>query len=287
MLKYSLIIILFILSIDSNAQGNDSLFAMRNGTNWIVRYTLKTGETKQMLAKRFYLMDGIIENTNSIDNDKKLGPGTSINIPVAPENYFVIKPAPMELINMRELYYRVVAKDDIEMISTYAAITKAEMRKMNNLRGNTLAPGQALFIGWLKMMAKDSASYESQQAYYFPRKKMGLDSAKQAVPGGLDTVYSRQTNNGLNVLNEKGTAVFFDKPGKNNIYYAFHNSTPRGSIIKVLNPGTGKFIYVKVLGPLPDTKVFANSIIGISNAAREALGVSENKAWCELTYATN
>jgi hypothetical protein len=58
-------------------------------------------------------------------------------------------------------------------------------------------------------------------------------------------------------------------------------------VVKVFNPGSGKTIYVKVLGPLPDTKLYANSIIGISSGAKEALGVTDNRTWCELSYAAN
>jgi hypothetical protein len=118
-------------------------------------------------------------------------------------------------------------------------------------------------------------------------KKTAADTAKIKVPGGLDSIYNRQTNNGMNVLTEKGTAVFFDKGGKNNVYYAFHTATPSGTIIKVTNPGTGKTIYVKVLGKIPDTKLYSNSIIGISTSAREALGVTDSKAWVEISYPAN
>jgi hypothetical protein len=58
-------------------------------------------------------------------------------------------------------------------------------------------------------------------------------------------------------------------------------------VIKVTNPGTGKSIFVKVLGPIPDTKQYAGSIIGIATAAKEALGVTDTKAWCELSYSPN
>ena len=57
--------------------------------------------------------------------------------------------------------------------------------------------------------------------------------------------------------------------------------------MKVFNPGTNKTIYVKILGPVPDTKLYANSIIGICDAAKEALGITDNKAWVELSYPAN
>jgi LysM repeat protein len=283
MLRNLLIILFFILSTGAMAQDSDSLFAIRKGANWAIRYTVKPGETAHMLAVRFYISDGVLEYANDVDVMKRLSPGTPVRIPVTKENFTITK---LPLDGMRELYFHVGPKDDIGIVSTYSGVTKSQIRTWNNLKGNTVVPGEPLFVGWVKMMARDSSNPASEQAYP-PMIKKVADPAKVVVPGGLDTAFNRQTNNGSNVLTEKGTAVFFEKPGKNNVFYAFHNSSVRGSIIKVTNPGTGKTIYVKVLGPIPDTKLYANSIIGICNSAKEALGVGDNKAWVELSYSPN
>ncbi len=238
-----------------------------------------------MLARRYYVSEGAIAYANEVEQMKKLVPGTAINIPISKDNFATSK-TPLETYH--ELYYHVAGpKDNIGLLSTYSGVTKEEMRVWNNLHGYTLATGQALFIGWVKMVEKDTSSPVYTQAY--PAiKRPATDSVKaMPIPGGLDTIYNRQTNGGMSVLTEKGTAVFFEKAGKNNIYYAFHNATQRGSIIKIYNPGTGKTVYAKVLDKVPDTKQYANSIIGISNFAKEALGVTDSKAWVEISYSTN
>lgn len=286
MMKNILIILFFISGLQASALPADSLFATRKGTSWVIKYTIKPRETMHMLAQRFYLSDGTLESVNDIENIRKLAPGAVINIPVTRENYVVNKP-PMDMSDMVDLYYHVEPKDDIGLISNYAGVLKSDMRSMNNLHGNTVTVGQTLFVGWVKMMSRDTTNPATEVAYPSNRKLAVADTAHLRVPGGLDTTFNRQTNNGLNILTEKGTAVFFEKPGKNNVYFAFHNATARGSVIKVSNPGTGKTIYVKVLGPLPNTKLYSGSIIGISNAAKEALGVTDNKAWCELSYSAN
>lgn len=286
MLKQLMVIVVIILSVGANAQTKDSIYVIRKGNNWSLRYTVKPGENMHMLAMRYYVSEPILEYENEPDNIRKLVPGQTINIPVTADNYYVTKQSLLDN-NIRDLYYQVLSHDDIGMISTYAGVTKAQMRTWNNLKGNTITPGQVLLVGWLRVMAKDTGNLATLAAFPSTKKLTAADTARMRIPGGLDTVYERQTNNGMNVLTEKGTAVFFEKPGKNNVYYAFHNSTPRGTIIKVSNPGTGKTIYVKVLGPVPDTKFYANSIIGICNTAKEALGVTDNKAWCELSYSPN
>ena len=289
MLKYLLAILFFMFGVNASAQENDSLFVVKKGAKWAIKYTVKPREYIRMLAKRFFISEGVLLYANDEEAIKKLAPGDIIYIPVTKENYLVSKPS-LNVNNIHDVYYHVAPKDDIGILSTYAGITKTDMRTWNNLKGNTLSVDQVLFVGWVRMMDKDSTNPESLAAYPSPKKKViavTTDTVKVPVLGGLDTVYNRQTNNGLNVLTEKGTAVFFEKPGKNNLYYAFHNETPRGSIIKVFNPGSGKTIYVKVIGPVPDTKLYANCIIGICDAAKEALGITDSKAWCELSYAAN
>jgi len=262
----------------------DSLFAARKGTNWVLKYTVKFGEDAHMLAKRFYVSDEALDYANEIGAVKKIQPGSVINIPVNRANYFSGK---QPFGEYRELYYHVGPKDDLMLVSTYANVTKDQMRTWNNLKGNTLHPDEVLFVGWIKVFPYDTANPVTFQAYPIIKRKAVAVPAKQVVFGGLDTAFDRQTANGTNVLTEKGSAVFFEKSGRNDVYYAFHNATPRGTVIKVFNPGSGKTVYVKVMGPIPGTKTYANSVIGISSAAKEELGVTENKAWVEISYAAN
>jgi LysM repeat protein len=288
MLKYVLFFIFSVIGVHAIAQDADSLFAVRKGAHWAIKYEIKQGESTRMLAQRYYITEGEIQYESDFDKSKKVIPGTIIYIPVTNENYALSKPSALDSKDTHELYYHVGASDDIGIISTYAGVTKSTMRMWNNLHGNTVTEGQVLFIGWLKMISRDTTDNPTRaSAYPAVVKTIITDTSKLHIPGGLDTAYNRQTNNGLNVLTEKGTAVFFEKGGKSNAYVAFHNTTPRGTIIKVFNSGTNKTIYVKVLGPIPDTKLYANSIIGICDAAKEALGITDNKAWVELSYQAN
>ncbi len=285
MSKYLFIALLLISGAGATAQTSDSIFAVHKNSVLYIKHQVKTGEDMQMLATRFYLAPSAIDAANDADVLKKFTPGSYINIPIVRENFYINK---QNFRDLHELYYRVVPKDDIGVISTYAGVTKSQMRMWNDLKGNTLHENDVLFMGWVKMMSFDTTNPATLAAYPMLKKKSPADTGKAVIiPGGLDTIYNKQTNSGTNILTEKGTAVFFEKPGKNNIYYAFHNASQRGAVIKVFNPSNGKTIYVKVLGPLPDTKLYANSIIGICSAAKEDLGVTDNKAWCELSYSPN
>ncbi|MCX6209529.1 MAG: LysM peptidoglycan-binding domain-containing protein [Bacteroidetes bacterium] len=58
-------------------------------------------------------------------------------------------------------------------------------------------------------------------------------------------------------------------------YYILMNSAENGSVVKVL--ANNKFVYAKVLGPLPDIKEDKNVVMRISNAAAAALGIADNR----------
>jgi hypothetical protein len=67
-------------------------------------------------------------------------------------------------------------------------------------------------------------------------------------------------------------------------YYALMNNVNVGTIVKVTDPATGKSVYTKVLGQLPDMKESAGLTIRISNAAAAELGQGEGKFAVQVVY---
>ncbi|MBC7554637.1 MAG: LysM peptidoglycan-binding domain-containing protein [Taibaiella sp.] len=285
MFRYIFIILLTAIACSALGQQTDSLFAIRKGPAIALTYTTQPGENVFMAANRFYSTQEKIESSSMVDGRKKLPAGTTLIIPLTKDNFHATK-EPVGMEHQERLYYRVREKDNIALISLLAGVQKQDMILWNSLHGNTLIEGQPLFIGWVKVVEKDSINLANGLAYPSLKPRTVADTAKHAY-GELDSLYNVQTRNGTSTITEKGTAVFFEKAGNNKIYYAFHNTSQRGAVIKVTYPGTGKTIYAKVLGPIPDTKLYANSIIGICNSAKEALGVNDSKAWCELFYSPN
>ena len=61
------------------------------------------------------------------------------------------------------------------------------------------------------------------------------------------------------------------------------NSVPIGSIVKVTD-GTGKSVYVKVLGQLPEMKESTGLTIRISNAAAAEIGQTADRFNVQIAY---
>ena len=113
-----------------------------------------------------------------------------------------------------------------------------------------------------------------------------IPGASKASGGYFKNLYEAQTN-GNAVVNESGAGgVFKSTSGwEDGKYYCLHNTAPAGTVIKITNTATGRSVYAKVLDLIPDIKQNNGLIIRISNAAADALGITDNKLDCTLNYS--
>lgn len=297
------IAILFTLCSFTSFAQDDSLFVMARGDGWMIPHKIVPGETVFILARRYHVPLAILAGANGLNYQTGLSENATIYIPLA--SYNQVKDEPSQATLARPLYYHAKGGDDLYRISRNSNVQQRTIQQWNSLNGNDVTAGQTLFVGWV--------AYDASQVAFpapvptpattnvIPAKpvaspdtmtnivKPNVDTARPTAATEFENLYNTQTGDNTNITTEKGPAVFFDMPGKaGNTYYAFHNITPRGTIIKVSNPGNGKTIYVKVIGPLPETKLYANSLIGISGAAKAALSDgAEEKVWCELSFKAN
>jgi hypothetical protein len=67
-------------------------------------------------------------------------------------------------------------------------------------------------------------------------------------------------------------------------YYALMNNVTIGAIVRITDPASGKSVYAKILGQLPDMKESAGLTIRISNAAAAELGQGEGRFNVLINY---
>lgn len=271
------------------------MFVMEKNGKWMIPHAVKEGETVFTIARNYHVPPAMLTDANGINYGTTLSTGSIVNIPLSAYNLLSQKPANSD---ERELYYHAQDRDNLFRIAQYAGVKQKQLQEWNNLTDNNIYPGQSLFVGWVLYDATNTTAVNPANK---PAVKTQIvpDATNISLPDTTvkttntaleENTFSSQTTNGTNVITEKGKIVFFDMVGKvktrgGNIYYAFHATAPRGRVIKVYDPGTDKTVYAKVLGPLPQTKQYAGAIMGISAGAKQVLGVNENKAWCEISYA--
>ena len=86
-------------------------------------------------------------------------------------------------------------------------------------------------------------------------------------------------------VNETGVATWIlDGQINQDKYYGLHRSAPIGTIIKVTNRMNNQFVYVKIVGVLPDTGDNDNVIVKVSQAVSTKLNALDALFQVELSY---
>ena len=255
------------------------------------------GETPAAIARRFHVPVAVLAAANSIGSKDMLAPGSLATVPLGPYN--LVPDAPQTMSEVRPLYYRAAVDDRLKAVARRAGLSAAALADRNGMGKDDQLAGRVLLVGWVRYDATPMGAGLSPTDP-LPVMRATSDAPKFIPPPSEDTLlaaaapkvaslsqlYKEQTFDGKNVVTERGSAGFFPLASSSSgaAVYAFHNTAAKGSVMIVRNLNNGKAIYVKVLGPLPETSAFAGCIVGLSNQAKAALGVRERKAFCELTY---
>ncbi len=294
--------------------------AVYKKNNLVIEHKVKKGETVFSIARKFHAPPATVADINSLSYESLLSEGQMVDVPLAVYNH--INEEPSYSRDIRSLYYTVDG-ESMSRLVRITGVPQRKIEKWNELPNNHIRNGQELMIGWVLYDAtpiaqettKSNTSVANRGDWSTRASQENVMVENPTPPRTLDAVehntvkqepekisrpslvdstkemgldeqtYMSQTMDGQSVIAEKGPAVFFT--AANNApksYYAFHNSARRGTIVKVFNPGTGKTVFVKVIGTIPATAQYHNSVIGISAAAKRELGIRENKMFCELSY---
>ena len=85
---------------------------------------------------------------------------------------------------------------------------------------------------------------------------------------------------------EQGVATWMLEASlnKKEKFYALHRTAAIGTIIKVVNPMNKRAVFVKVVGPLPDTGDNHDVLIKITQAAARRIGIIDSRFRVDISY---
>lgn len=313
-----IIITCFALCVFATAQAQkaDSIFVKLDDKGWYIPYRAKANETIFSIARKFHVPPAVLADHNGLNYQQEMPANKILNVPVAAYNYHK-KSA--QSSDARSIYFRATADVSLSKVARASQVTQKTIQDWNGMYDTELRKGQVLLVGWVlydatdmstkavaganskpgiavqnappppKVATKEQPMVKKIDAYTtttsWTVKKDTVAQRKDTLQPG-EELYLSQTGEGLNVTEEKGTGVFFKRVGKSgDLFFAFHNTAKRGSIIKITNVGTEKTVYAKVIGPLPKTATYYNAVIGISADAKAELDAMDDRAWCAISYA--
>lgn len=325
MVRISLFCCLFIFSIQGFAQRQDSLFVAQDDQRWIINHSIKSNETVFSIARKYHVPPAMLADENEITFQTSLKPNTTIKIPVGAYNLVKAKPQQQNdyrpiytIVGDDESLYRIARLTNVpqkniqqwnglydndisqgqRLLVGWILYDNTPMPSLQKTTNKTLS--QPPTTSTPKVEAKPQQTTTTTKRPENPTWTQTWDTFRVAKPTdtskGLlaDTsvspakaLYLSQTFNEESVTDEKGPAAFFNSNSdfKSQFLFAFHNTAGKGKIIRVKNLNNGRVVYVKVLGAIPQTGLYHNAIIGLSSRAKQALGATGDRVWCELKYA--
>lgn len=220
-----------------------------------------------------------------------------------------LKKNEMYTIEKTPVYHTVKSKETLSLIAKKYKVNVEQIKKWNKLKGNNIKPKQKLVVGYNEKKVKAPEvvnenkktetvleKREVKTTTEVPSVKNVPDSTKKINEENPETIADSLNEedrkeifaNGRIPVNETGVASWIEDGDINpNKYYALHRSAPVGTIIKLTNKMNKRFVFVKVIGRLPDTGDNDNLIIKISKAASDKMGVLDLRFAVDLLYGVN
>lgn len=292
------------LFFTSGLIAQDTLWIKQKEGKPYLIHKVKNGETLFLLSKKYAVPPALLADVNDVNYQDGLPAGSKFRIPVDNYNYIRIE----SVVKSKPIYYHTGEEDDLRSISRLFNIPQSALQRWNKMDNPDLEQDQVLQVGWIvfdqtQIPFVPPATAPLTATVTVPQKTMPAVKkvpqppvTKESAPvlnhtdstreiTAFEELYYQQAG-GVNVTEESGAAVFYPLKTKAGpgVYYAFHNTALRGSVLKIMNPANGKIIYAKVIGTLPNLKEYHNAIVGLSSNAARVMGARDQRMFCKLKY---
>lgn len=311
-----LLLISFFFAKFARAQSNELLIQGQTGKLYL-EHTVVPKENWYSVGRLYNVSPKELAPYNHTTLAKPLVIGEVLQIPLTATNFSQTgaKTAGETLIPVdyitkaREWMYRISVNHN--------RVPIPDIEKWNHVTPDQIHPGMHLIVGYLKvksalsaLAAKPTVSEPAVSeppanqavtnpppppAPATPAPQPAPQTAPQSAPQTAQTTQSTPrfdggvfksdfTDGGRSATGQAG--VFKSTSGwQDGKYYALMNNATVGTIVRITDPATGKSIYAKILGQLPEMKESAGLTIRISNAAAAELNQgSEGRFNVQINY---
>lgn len=175
----------------------------------------------------------------------------------------------------------VKPSETLYSISRLYNLPVSELKEWNNLTTNELSIGQSLLVEAPRIIKS------TPQVNVIVSESTVAPEDTVVVKAVLDTarynIQPKERSNFEEVI-ETGLAEQIEGSANNRKYLALHKTAKTGTIMRVKNEMNSQEIFVRIIGPLPDTSDNKNLIIKISRAAYDRLGAIDPKFRVRVSY---
>jgi LysM repeat protein len=246
--------------------------------NSAIKYSVHGGETLFSISKKFgSTVDELKEWNHLSNNTVKVGqilivskiPSTETAV-VVPENKTEIKTAAYTITENNPSKTSDVKSEPV--VNTKPEETVAVKKNVDTVAKEPGKPEKGPPVSVANTQPNKIVPVKDPDLYENP--------TRSAIPVG-------KASGGKTIVqvSESGVCSWINDSDVNqNKFYGLHRSVPIGTIVKVTNKMNDKYVFVKVVGMLPDTGDNEKSIIKISQAAVNKIGAFDAHFQVELSY---
>jgi len=224
----------------------DSVFLTVNESNQkIITHQFEKKQTMYSLAKFYGLeINEVMYYNEDLGTVSDISVGTFIQIPIPNKAIKRYQRSDFDATQHASIYYKVKKGDTLYGIAKRMFRMPVEdIQKRNNLKGNNLALGQYLQIGWINTKG-------------IPREIRKLKSVPPEWQASqLNERHYLQAKGIKFEQTESGAAAWNKNSKTEGKLTALHSSAPINSIIEITNTMNNRSIYLKVIGR-PSSKVY-------------------------------
>jgi LysM repeat protein len=278
--------VLFIFSIlllstklfgqESYTAPSDSTFLEWRNGKCFLKHKVEAQQTIYSICRYYRLTQGQIYAYNPRLRKTTLSLGSVVYIPLSLNVLQRYKGPNFDSTQYKPIFYRVQPSETLYRISkTYFQLPFTVLMERNGLENFNLEVNQALKIGWLN--------------------KRGLPDSLTHFTGLVGVLADENTKN-LNLYNQhlgeryesksSGTACW-DKQmhltDKAHLYI-MTSVVPQGSVVRVENPMSKRYLYAKVVAPKPHNSSTHSAIAVLTPTVAKALGALDEKFYIRLYH---
>ncbi len=254
----------------------DSLFVIIENEQKYLVHTIKPGQTLYSL-KKFYGLDfSDIYYSNPGVETNGLKVGQKLRIPIVHKALVYFKNQQFRDTSHIPVFYRVKPKETMFRISRVLFRLPADIIKSRNkLSSDALSKNQILHIAWISKQGIP----DSLRTYTGLPGVLGEENQKNK--------YRYEAKLAIGKEYYTDGSAYWDKDmnlSAKNKLYVMSSIVPQGSVLRIENPLTKRFLYAKVVAPIPNNSYTKGAIVMLTPTVADALGALDTRFYIRVSY---
>jgi LysM repeat protein len=279
----------------SGGVGIDEVVLIPISDKYTHSHRVEAGETIYSISSKNKVKAAELREWNTIENNE-LSIGQELRI-----FSFVEKEKSAGAGSTAFKYHTVAAGESLFSISRQYDVTVDDLIQWNDVENYTITVGQKLKVGELTIaeapkeeitaieQPQETPPQVIKEETQVPEEVLIVPVVVEKEEDAMlyipeDTVDFISPLSDFGKSEERGMAELIEESAESAKYLALHRTAPNGTILTVRNELNAQVVFVRVIGPLPETGMNEKVVVKISKLAWERLGAVNKRLRVKVSY---